>query len=1266
MTCYIWIPMLLSCMFTASDNRHVPQDTANLTSYSGNVDILSKLPIKLPEGFDPRNIEVHSYTIKTCVGMKEELASLNTQLQEKTAHAHQLNEVAFGLKRDVRLLKMQLDTCSSTASAVTGSYQTQLNNKMKQLLQTFDSDTFLILQIISLSSEVTVLQRKIKLAANSTQTQITLLQNELQEKINELNNKKQEIEGRHTNSGLIVEIVSLQNQIWDLQQEQSTGGETGVQQHKRITDLQNELDRKIGELRRGGDASSALLELISVHSKTATIQKHISVQIQKSRRDHVDYQKQLRQKTDLLKRMIFRLNREENNTALTSEILTLQIEVEQLRQFMLNARKITDSQVKELRGVLEEETKKQDILQKQLEETEYVQSQMIIKIINIMKELRELRENEPLQTTSTSKPTTPQTLSQDKTQQDATAEEVKTEFNQKIKELNRTGDATAALILNVINLHNELRTLRVLIAATNDPQRIAELQRQLEEKQEEINSGTANIHRLVTYPKTFLAIIKLQNEILDLQQNPINETTSYQVKKLQARLDGFISEVDDKDNENTKLMLKVVTLQSQVEQLQKLLSEAQVLQVTQVNELRDDLATKKKELQEYVNELHEKNQTNARLILSVTDLHNQLRKHEAEQLNNKATFLLRINELREQLKEKVEEHQRDQDKIQTLESKLNRTELQCSNFEQKIKDVQNDLDDKLKELQSDSVTSLALQISTLTQHQEELKRQLENTESTAKIKELQKQLEEKKNELEKKTEELKTRSAQSQRFLEIIVVQTEIERFAKNAVNNTDYNRIKTLQGQLNQLVDEIQDENNENTKLVFQILIAQEEVARLKRQEESQAEAPLQKIKDLENELEDVRTQIREKTLALDSSDFRIANMTAHIMELHQKIKPLEDEISQLKHTNTEARAELHRRLNIAARQLQDSELRLKQADEKTFNLVMEVADLQEKLKKTQAEASNAARKNIIDMEQHAEVQQKERRKLENFNRELEREVKELKKCCKDNNAHCEDLEADMQQALLLTEALEQRLHKKTIMVDTLTEDLEEETKHFNRLMQNYTNLQTEKTRLEALVQDLQNRLNDVDDKTIQARKVTLDPNTAHPRISLSADNTEMVTHEEMQNIPDNPGRFDVALAVLGKTGFSSGRNYWEVSVAEKLCYHIGMASESAPRKGIFSFSPTKGFWTVVLNKQGNFRAIDRSPVTIQFQKQPLTLGILLDYSNGQVSFYDAGARTHIYSFQSQKFKDKIYPFINFCVEDAESHTPIVVLTPGSIDWIK
>lgn len=181
---------------------------------------------------------------------------------------------------------------------------------------------------------------------------------------------------------------------------------------------------------------------------------------------------------------------------------------------------------------------------------------------------------------------------------------------------------------------------------------------------------------------------------------------------------------------------------------------------------------------------------------------------------------------------------------------------------------------------------------------------------------------------------------------------------------------------------------------------------------------------------------------------------------------------------------------------------------------------------------------------------------------------------------------------------------------------------------------------------------------------KMTFDPSTAHPRIVLSAGNTKMSTVEEMQNVPDHLGRFDVDLAALGSMGFSRGRQYWEVSVAGKLCYHVGMTSKSAPRKGTISYGPRNGYWTLVLNKQGQLRAIDNRPTVIRGQTPPLRLGILLDYKQGQISFYDPSTRSHIYSFVGQRFTDEIYPFVNFCVEEVES--PISLLNPGSVDWIK
>uniref|UniRef100_A0A3P9C2S9 B30.2/SPRY domain-containing protein n=1 Tax=Maylandia zebra TaxID=106582 RepID=A0A3P9C2S9_9CICH len=184
---------------------------------------------------------------------------------------------------------------------------------------------------------------------------------------------------------------------------------------------------------------------------------------------------------------------------------------------------------------------------------------------------------------------------------------------------------------------------------------------------------------------------------------------------------------------------------------------------------------------------------------------------------------------------------------------------------------------------------------------------------------------------------------------------------------------------------------------------------------------------------------------------------------------------------------------------------------------------------------------------------------------------------------------------------------------------------------------------------------------------KMTFDPDTAHPRIVLSDDETEMSTADFIQDVPNNPRRFDVILGALGATGFSSGKHYWEVSVAGKTCYHLGMTSESSRRKGSIPFSPNNDYWTIVLDKQGQYRAIEqRRTVPIPTEIQPVTLGILLDYKKGTISFYDSGSRTHMYSFVGQHFTGKIYPFVNFCVEDGSAPNPVVLITPGATDWIK
>ncbi|XP_044223835.1 zinc-binding protein A33 [Thunnus albacares] len=346
-----------------------------------------------------------------------------------------------------------------------------------------------------------------------------------------------------------------------------------------------------------------------------------------------------------------------------------------------------------------------------------------------------------------------------------------------------------------------------------------------------------------------------------------------------------------------------------------------------------------------------------------------------------------------------------------------------------------------------------------------------------------------------------------------------------------------------------------------------------------------------------------------------------------------------------------------------------------------------------------------LPELTQQLQTQQKENKKLQSTNEDLKQEAKELKMCCNNAVTHCEDLQRELEQSQKDTDRLQLQLNDKDAELQQLQLELAEERTINNRLQNEYDNLRSQQeqtqdnadhqqqllikdvkiTQLQQQLEELQNKYRNLDneknkltdiitelqknsneeDKTIYTRQVTLDPNTAHRRLALSDQNTQIHADDDDQDVPDNPGRFDVVLAALGSTGFSTGRHYWEVSVAEANCYLLGMASESSQRKGTLSFKPLKGYWTIVLNKQGQYKAMNNRPITLRVQTPPLMLGILLDYNKGQISFYDAGTRSHLYSFVGQKFTDKIYPFVNICLEDVTLQNPIILIPPGPTDWI-
>ncbi|XP_053353439.1 butyrophilin subfamily 1 member A1-like [Clarias gariepinus] len=163
---------------------------------------------------------------------------------------------------------------------------------------------------------------------------------------------------------------------------------------------------------------------------------------------------------------------------------------------------------------------------------------------------------------------------------------------------------------------------------------------------------------------------------------------------------------------------------------------------------------------------------------------------------------------------------------------------------------------------------------------------------------------------------------------------------------------------------------------------------------------------------------------------------------------------------------------------------------------------------------------------------------------------------------------------------------------------------------------------------------------KKLSSVDVTLDPDTAHPRLRVSADGKQMTRLDTRQeNLTDTPERFDFYLCVVGKQSFSSGRFYYEVQVRGNTRWTLGVMRESVTRKWWIIERPRGGLWTVALARNQYSANADPS-VRLTLREKVEKVGVFVDYEEGLVSFYDVESRSHIYSFTGQLFTEKLFPY--------------------------
>uniref|UniRef100_A0A9J8AGH2 Midline 2 n=1 Tax=Cyprinus carpio carpio TaxID=630221 RepID=A0A9J8AGH2_CYPCA len=142
------------------------------------------------------------------------------------------------------------------------------------------------------------------------------------------------------------------------------------------------------------------------------------------------------------------------------------------------------------------------------------------------------------------------------------------------------------------------------------------------------------------------------------------------------------------------------------------------------------------------------------------------------------------------------------------------------------------------------------------------------------------------------------------------------------------------------------------------------------------------------------------------------------------------------------------------------------------------------------------------------------------------------------------------------------------------------------------------------------------------------LDPKTAHKKLRLSNDCLTMEKDESSLKKSHTPERFSGtgSYGAAGNVFIDSGCHYWEVLLGASTWYALGVAYKSAPKN---EWSGKNSSSWVFSRCNNNFLVRHNNKESIvEASLQLRRVGVLLDYDNNALSFYDAMNSQHIYTY--------------------------------------
>ncbi|XP_019376713.1 PREDICTED: probable E3 ubiquitin-protein ligase MID2 isoform X3 [Gavialis gangeticus] len=143
------------------------------------------------------------------------------------------------------------------------------------------------------------------------------------------------------------------------------------------------------------------------------------------------------------------------------------------------------------------------------------------------------------------------------------------------------------------------------------------------------------------------------------------------------------------------------------------------------------------------------------------------------------------------------------------------------------------------------------------------------------------------------------------------------------------------------------------------------------------------------------------------------------------------------------------------------------------------------------------------------------------------------------------------------------------------------------------------------------------------------LDPKMTHKKLKISNDGLQMEKDESSLKKSHTPERFSGTgcYGAVGNVFIDSGCHYWEVVVGSSTWYAIGVAYKSAPKNEWIGKNSSS--W--VFSRCNNNFVVrhNNKEMLVEVHPQMKRLGVLLDYDNNALSFYDPANSLHLHTFE-------------------------------------